>query len=99
MDEQDGERTGSASPAATIGQVEGRCRAWSCSNSSPVSVNRMHAPAKTSMNQNHAVPALRPLCRSLRYEIQPRSVVSAVIAPVARAMLTQPSPPGRGKAT
>ena len=42
---------GSASPAATSGHVDGRCRAWSWSSSSPVSVKTMHAAAKASMNR------------------------------------------------
>ncbi len=40
----------------------------------PVTQNTRQAAAKMSMNQRQAAPVLRPLCRSLKYETQPRSV-------------------------
>ena len=58
--------------------------------------NTSVAIANTSMNQPQAGPALRPLCRSLRYETQPREVRSNSTAPVSRSMLSQASAPGEG---
>src|ERR1700754_606696 len=58
--------TGNTKPSATIGQVMPRWPACILSRSSPVSAKTTQASAKTSMNQLHTGPVLRPLCRSLR---------------------------------
>ncbi|MNV86504.1 hypothetical protein D3C71_1805460 [compost metagenome] len=49
-----------------------------------------------SRNQLQARPVLRPLCKSFRYEIQPRSVRSYSTSPLAKSMDSQASPPARG---
>ncbi|MNJ56919.1 hypothetical protein D3C77_524870 [compost metagenome] len=49
------------------------------------------------MNQLQASPLWRPLCRSLRKAIQPRSVDSYSSSPESRSRLSQASPPGRGR--
>lgn len=86
-------------PRPSSGQVEGRWRACIQVRAKPVTAKTTQAAAKTSMNQYQTGPVSRPLCRSFSQAIQPRVVRSRRASPVARSMVSQPSPPGSGRAT
>ena len=96
MDEEQGQHHGITIPRPTMGQVAARLPACSFSSTRPVSEKTRQATANTSRNQLQARPVLRPLCRSFRYEIQPRSVRSYSMSPLARSIDSQASPPARG---